>query len=52
MKTNKLEPRHEIKNTSHKHGKSKQTNSCKFKDDEITKTNERILEICENHLFN
>jgi len=42
--------RREIKNTSHKDGKSKQTESDK--DDEITKTNERILKICGNHVFN
>ena len=35
----------EIKNTPHKDGKSKQTES--FRDDEITKTNERKKKICE-----
>jgi len=38
-----------IKNTPHKDGKSKQTELCR--DDEITKTNERKLKICGNHLF-
>jgi len=42
--------RRENKNTSHKYGKSKQIKSCK--DDEITKRNENILKVCENHLFN
>jgi len=37
--------RREIKNTSHRDGKSKQTES--FKEDEITKTNERKQKICE-----
>jgi len=37
--------RREIKNTPHKDGKSKQTES--FRDDEITKTNERKQKICE-----
>jgi len=37
--------RREIKNTPHKDGKSKQTMS--FRDDEITKTNERKQKICE-----
>ena len=37
--------RREIKNTPHKDGKSKQTEL--FKDDEITKTNERKHKICE-----
>jgi len=35
----------EIKNTPHKDEKSKQTES--FRDDEITKTNERKHKICE-----
>jgi len=35
----------ENKNTLHKDGKSKQTES--FRDDEITKTNERKQKICE-----
>jgi len=39
-----------IKNTPHKDGKSKQTESCK--DDEITKKNEERLKICGNQLFN
>ena len=38
------------KQTVHKDGKSKQTESCR--DDEITKTNERKLKIRGNHLFN
>jgi len=37
--------RREIKNTLHKDGKSKQTKS--FKDNEVTKTNERKQKICE-----
>jgi len=39
-----------IKNTPHKDGKLKQTES--WREDEITKTNERKLKICENYLFN
>jgi len=35
-----IKPKHEIKNTLHKNMKSKQTLLCK--DNEITKTNERI----------
>jgi len=37
--------RREIKNTPHKDGKAKQTES--FKDDKITKTNKRKQKICE-----
>jgi len=43
--SNKHRTKMENKNTLHKDGKSKQTES--FRDDEITKTNERKQKICE-----